>query len=207
MRITTYQTHTTMIKQPIGSTVFVTLPNALQEKITTESGVEFFIDGSYNHEEWSTVNALIHSKGGRCSIPIEKGDEVIIHYLVTSEYITQGDVRIYQRVKQYEGEVVWEADEDMILAKKVDGIWTGLGRWVVLEDIQENTTQSSFIIIPDMVKEKKKRGCGKFLGGAIDVPYGATAYFNEMFRAYYRFPDGKERIILNKDLIYGYEQI
>ena len=136
-----------MIKQPIGSTVFVTLPNALQEKITTESGVEFFIDGSYNHEEWSTVNAFIHSKGGRCNIPIEKGDEVIIHYLVTSEYITQGDVRIYQRVKQYEGEVVWEADEDMILAKKVDGIWTGLGRWVVLEDIQEDTTQSSLIII------------------------------------------------------------
>ena len=54
-----------MIKHPIGNKVFITLPNALQEKIKTESGLELFIDGSYNHEDWSTVEGVVHSVGRR----------------------------------------------------------------------------------------------------------------------------------------------
>ena len=194
-----------MIKKPIGSKIFLTLPNALQEKITTETGLELYVDGSFNHEEWSTVEGIIHSFGDNCKLNLEKGETVVIHYLVTSQYITQGEVRIYGNVRSFEGEVVWEAEEDMILAKKIGDHWEGLGRWVVLEDIKENTTLSSLIIIPDSITSKVKKGCGTYYGGNLEIPSGSVCHFKDEYRAYYRFPDGKERMIMSSDLIYGYE--
>lgn len=197
-----------MIKHPIGNKVFITLPNALQEKIKTESGLELYIDGSFNHEDWSTVEGVVHSKGRRCKLDIEKGETVVIHYLVTSQFYTNGDDRTYLNVKYYDGEVVWEAEEDMILAKKVGDHWEGLGRWVVLEDVEEKANpKSSLIIIPDSITNKKRKGCGLYNGGVLELPAGTICHFKDEFRSYYRFPDGKERMIMNSELIYGYEQV
>ncbi len=195
-----------MIKQPIGNKVFLTLPNALQEKIKTDSGLELFIDGSYNHEDWSTVEGVVHSTGRNSKLNLQKGETVVIHYLVTSQFYTNGEDRTYLNVKYYDGEVVWEAEENMILARKIDDHWEGVGNWVVLEDIEEKENpKSSLIIIPDSISNKKRKGCGLYNGGILDVPKGSICYFKEEFRSYYRFPDGKERIILNSELIFGYE--
>jgi hypothetical protein len=195
-----------MIKHPIGNKVFITLPNALQEKIKTESGLELYIDGSFNHEDWSTVEGVVHSVGRRCKLDLQKGETVVIHYLVTSQFYTNGDTRTYLNVKYYDGEVVWEAEEDMILAKKVGDHWEGVGRWVVLEDIEEKENpKSSLIFIPDSISSKKRKGCGMYNGGILELPKETICHFKEEFRSYYRFPDGKERMILNSELIYGYE--
>ena len=70
---------------------------------------------------------------------------------------------------------------------------------------EKENPKSSLIIIPDSISSKKRKGCGMYNGGILELPKKTICHFKEEFRSYYRFPDGKERMILNSELIYGYE--
>lgn len=212
MRIIAYQhkTHNTMETQstmkPVGSNVFVTIPEALQTTIKTKNGVELYIDPSFEPEQWAVTTAIVHSVGDRFKYNIKKGDEVMVSYLMVADYYTVGDQRIFNRVKRHGNEVVWEADEYMILAVKREDDWEGIGTWVILDDMVGEEIKSSFLIIPDSVQSKVIKDCGIFVSGDLEVPKGARAFFKEEYRSYYKFPDGRDRMILNKELIYGFIQ-
>lgn len=196
------ETQSTM--KPVGSNVFVTIPEALQTTIKTKNGVELYIDPSFEPEQWAVTTAIVHSVGDRFKYNIKKGDEVMVSYLMVADYYTIDGERIFNRVKRYGNEVVWEAEEFMILAVKREDEWEGLGNWVVMDDIKGQELKSSFLIIPDSVQAKVLQGCAEFISGDLDVPKGSKVYFNEMFRSYYKFPDGRDRLIMDKELIIGY---
>jgi len=190
--------------KPVGSNVFVTIPEALQTKIKTENGVELYIDPSFEPEEWAVTTAIVHSVGGRFPHNIKKGDEVMVSYLMVADYYTIDGERRFNRVKRYGDEIVWEAEEFMILAVKRENEWEGLGKWIVMDDIKGEEIKSSFLIIPDSVQSKVLKGCAEFISGDLEVPKGSKVYFQEMFRSYYKFPDGRKRMIMDKELIIGY---
>lgn len=190
--------------KPVGSNVFVTIPEALQTTIKTQNGVELYIDPSFEPEQWAITTAIVHSVGGRFPHNIKEGDEVMVSYLMVADYYTIGEERFYNRVKRYNNEVVWEAEEFMILAVKRETEWEGLGKWIIMDDIEGEEMKSSFLIIPDSIQSKVLKGCGEFVSGDLDVAAGAKLYFNEMFRSYYKFPDGRSRMIMDKELIVGY---
>jgi hypothetical protein len=190
--------------KPIGSNVFVTIPEALQTTIKTKNGVELYIDPSFEPEQWAITTAIVHSVGDRFTHNIKKGDEVMVSYLMVADYYTIDGERIFNRVKRYNNEVVWEAEEFMVLAVKRETEWEGVGKWVILDDIKGEELKSSFLIIPDSVQTKVLKGCGKFISGNLDLPSGTKVYFNEMFRSYYKFPEGIDRMIMDKELIFAY---
>lgn len=187
--------------KPVGSTVFVTLPEALQSKIKMESGVELYIDPSFEPEQWAVTSGIVHSVGSRYPFDIKPGDEVMISYMLVADYWTVNGERVFNRVKRYNNEIVWEADDWMIMAVYRDGEWQGLGEWVILDDATKEEVQSSLIIIPEAFQAKVRQGCGVFVSGDLPIPKGSIAYFTEAFRSYYNFPNGRKRIILKKDLI------
>lgn len=190
--------------KPIGSNVFLTIPEALQTTIKTKSGVELYIDPSFEPEQWAVTTAIVHSVGDRFKYNIAPGDTVMVSYLMVADYYTVDENRIFNRVKRYNDQVVWEADEYMILAVKRENEWEGIGSWVLLDDIKGKELTSSFLIIPDNIQPKVLEGCAEFISGDIDVPKHSKVYFNEAYRSYYTFPDGRKRLIMNKDIIIGY---
>jgi hypothetical protein len=187
--------------KPVGSTVFVTLPEALQSKIKMESGVELYIDPSFEPEQWAVTKGIVHSVGDRYPFDIRPGEDVMISYMLVADYWNVDGERKFNRVKRYNDEIVWEADDWMIMAVLRDGEWQGIGQWVVLDDAKVEEMQSSLIIIPEAYQAKVRPGCGVFVSGDLPIPKGNIAYFNEQFRSYYNFPNGKKRMVMKKELI------
>ena len=73
-----------------------------------------------------------------------------------------------------------------------------------MDDIKGEELKSSFLIIPDSIQTKVLQGCGEFISGDLELPKGSKVYFQEVFRSYYKFPDGSERMIMDKELIFAY---
>lgn len=191
---------------PPGTHLFVEIPEILQSTITTENGVTLFIDPSFEPEQHAQVNGKIYSIGGRCKLNVKEDDEIAISYHMAADYFVDdnGD-RKFNRVFNIDDKLVWLCDENFVMARKVEGEWQAVGNWVLLKAIPETEVKSSFIIIPDTVKSKMKPGKCTFLSGDLDVPVNSTVLFDEIYRSVYRFKDGTEFVILNKDIIYGYE--
>lgn len=187
---------------PVCNGVFVTVENILQEKLRLYSGVEIFVPSYLDKEKWATTEGVVHSVGANCKLGIKPGDIVALDYRLASDYDINGDSVSYNRVLRVGSEVVWRADEWMILAVWRNNQWHAVGDWCFLEEIEEATVASSLLILTELSKQKKQ-GHGIIVSGS-DAPVGTTAVFPEKYRSLYTFPNGKTYIVLNKDYILGY---
>ena len=212
--------------KPTGGSVFVTLENALQEKITFASGAEIYLPSWLDIEGYATCHGIVHSVGERCLLDLNKGDEVAVSYQLVADYQRVGDQVIYNRCLLSEGEAVWKADyldefdaqvegrkpgEHMVMAKKVDGQWQALGDYVLLQEAEEKPTVKTSLILTGL-SQKKADNYGYFVSGNLPIQKGAKVYWGNCnrtnpasFKSIYTFPDGSKYIILNNRYIMAYE--
>lgn len=211
----------TYAAKPVGDCVFLELDNALQEKLTLESGVEIFLPSWLDQEKYSTCVGRVHSIGDRCKLDIKEGDEVAISYLLVADYERRDDAVIYNRCFNIGNKVVWKAqwvdidrNEHEIMAVKRDGKWQSVGNWVLLKEIKNEPTFKTTIpnfILPD-VATKPADDHGILVSGDVEAPVGSKCYWGGYKRttlpgslkSKYQLPDGEEYIFINKDYILGW---
>lgn len=187
--------------QPIAKHAFVQMDNPMQREYTCASGIKIHLpDHVLNAEEWCTIEATFFS-GDFTDIegrPLVKGDKVAVDYRLLSDYEQdpQG-LRTYNRVMAVGDEVVWHADEYMIMGVWRDGRWVSVGYWVWMTEIDAPDPVSDYIHIPDSFKSKKEKGQGLIVSGK-DLPTGCVAYFDEKFRSVYDLRGTKYIILKNE---------
>lgn len=187
--------------QPIAKHAFVQMDNPMQREYTCASGIKIHLpDHVLNAEEWCTIEATFYS-GDFTDVegaPIVKGDIVAVDYRLLSDYEQDyNGLRTYNRVMAVEDEVVWYADEYMIMGVWREDRWVSVGGWVWMTEIDAPDPISDFIYIPDSFKSKKQPGQGKIVS-AKDLPQDAIAYFDEKFRSVYDLRGIKYIILKNE---------
>src|SRR5690606_21928052 len=108
---------------------------------------------------YATTEGIVHSVAPNCGLDIKPGDKVALDYRLASDYDVIDDQVRYNRVLEHNGEVVWRADNWMIMAVWRDGNWNALGDWCFLEELEEPTVKSDIIIITELsIKKVKNKG-------------------------------------------------
>lgn len=159
---------------------------------------------------------------------VQAGDTIAASYLVTSNHSIMGvdkqydeygnpvydnsgnhiqsnGYTVYHNNLEIEGENVWEANDELIMAVKKDGKWYGVGQWCLMEQVYDNRYESSLIILFSQDKVLKK-GRAIYLNGCLDLPEGTEVLFEEKYRSVYEI-EGKKYIILKKDRIDAYSRV
>lgn len=172
----------------------------MQREYICASGVKIHLpDHVLNAEEWCTIEAKFYSGDfsdaeGR---PLEKGDTIAVDYRLLSDYQQDSHgLRTYNRVMAVEDEIVWYADEYMIMGVWREDRWVAVNYWVWMTEVDAPDPVSDFIHIPDSFKSKKEPGQGLIVSGK-DLPSGVIAYFDEKFRSVYDLRGIKYIILKN----------
>lgn len=86
-----------MTSKPITQ-VLLSISKPIQDEITTESGIKFYYDGSYNKNFAATVVATIadlpvnpHPKYKKIISQLSVGDDVAVSYRIVADFSFQGD--------------------------------------------------------------------------------------------------------------------
>jgi len=191
------------LMQPIAKHAFVQMDNPMQREYICASGIKIHLpDHVLNAEEWCTTECIFFSGDFTDveGVPLQRGDIVAVDYRLLSDYEQDSHgLRTYNRVLAVEDQVVWYADEYMLMGVWREGRWVGIGKWVWMTEVDAPDPVSDVIHIPDSFKSQKEKGQGEIVSGN-NLPIGETAIFDEKFRSVYDIR-GIKYIILDEDRI------
>lgn len=203
--------------KPSSDSVFIKMDSALMDSITFKSGVSLLTPSYLDREKFATCIGTIHSKGDKCTLDVQEGDEVLVSYQMVTDYTFHGDEPVLHRILNIEGEFLWKADwifkeygEHMILAKKVGDRWQPVGNYVFLKEHIKKQLKSTLELPPT---KDSSDDCGYFYAGDLDIKEGTKCFWgfgtrtnnNAGLKAIYVLPDSQEFIVMNKEFIYAYE--
>lgn len=193
--------------QPIAKHAFVQMDSPMLREYICASGIKIHLpDHVINAEEWCTTEATFYSGDFKDvnGQPLVKGDIVACDYRLLSDYTQDSEgQRTYNRVMDHDGEILWYADDYMIMGVWREDRWVAIEDWVWMTEIIAPDPISDYIMIPDNFKSKKEKGRGLLVSGK-DLPTDVVALFNERFRSLYDIR-GTKYIILKSDYILALE--
>lgn len=216
--------------QSIWNRIFVELESQYNDKIVTDSGVEFFLNTSFNPEEHATIRGRVISVPHNFDIKylrehdptfnhdyvtdVRVGDILFFNYLVTSEDRDRNENYIEYTEEKEDGTVevksVWSVDHWQAIAVERDGKLKPFGQYVLLEPIEEEVLTSSLIEIPDHIANKVQLKAKVYASNDPEIPEGTIVLSEEVgqFKNTFRV-NGENKVLfcaLNKNILAKYEK-
>jgi co-chaperonin GroES (HSP10) len=216
--------------QSIWNRIFVELESQYNDKIVTDSGVEFFLNTSFNPEEHATIRGRVVSAPLKYDIKyhkehdpafnhdyatdVKEGDILFFNYLVTAEDRDNNENYLEYTVENEDGTVevksVWSVDHWQAIAIERDGKVKPFGQYILLEPIEEEVLTSSLIEIPDHIANKVQLKAKVYASNDEAMPEGAIVISEEVgqFKNTLRI-NGENKVLfcaLNKNILAKYEE-
>lgn len=202
---------------PINKLI-VTIEKKFQDQIT-HGTLKLYQDTRFHPEQHVTtmgsvvavpivLNDRLENKGIIQEVMV--GDEICFSYQVIFDVDNQGN---YRNMVWIDGKEYWFVEYSQVFCTRRNGKIMAIGGNVIVDEIEseelDEKFEGSFMIKPDMSKQKVYRGVGivRHIGlplthePSLDVKEGDEVYFRaEIAQAYEMY--GKNRIVLRqKDLL------
>ena len=128
------------------NSILVTIEKEFNDSIKTESGIEFYLDPTWEPEQHATICGTVVDIPSFKRIPgswdIKIGDKLYFNYMV----VLQPENRI---------DHLWSVDAMLCIARVRAGELKPLGNYILLLPIVETTEKIGRIHLPEMSKKKK----------------------------------------------------
>jgi co-chaperonin GroES (HSP10) len=179
----------------------VELDKTLHDTITTDSGMEFYVDNRFNEFEHRVVEGPVKATPRKHDLPVRPGDTLYFHHLV----VLQEGQKLTGSDKDYM--VLYDPDvcvaNQAIAYKDQDtGEVRSLGQWCLLEAVdQEDELVSEILEIIDNKEKLPTEGrvwCGNDHTTQLGVKVGDVVGFRKNMD-YRIMIDGEEKYRVDSD--------
>lgn len=162
--------------KPVFNKIFVQIEKRFQDEVTTESGIKFYKDPTFNQEENSTTFGTV------VGIP-ENVDKVNVdpdfqHNVQVGDklYFNFNVVLDWDNMIEHNGQEYWIVDYWNAIALVRDGQVKPVGSYILISPLKEEV-KSSVLIIPDSAKEKEKNRGVVFASNDPEIPEGCEVEY------------------------------
>lgn len=184
--------------------IFVTIDKKFQDEVTTESGIKFYKDPTYNPEDNSTTfGTVTHipeqvdkknvSKEFKHNVQV--GDKLYFNYNVVMDP---------DNCVEIGGVEYWTIDYWNAIALVRDEKVIPVGDYILVDPIVEEEVKSSLLYIPDHIAKKEKTRGIVFASNDPDIPVGADVEYEKVGK-FWNIIEGKRvYCMFNSNIMFKY---